>query len=390
MIRKISFKNFYSFQNSFEMSFLTSKKNTFDYMQSKVDKYQISKIATIIGGNASGKTNIVRLFKFIQDFITKRTTDKIENISQETSLSYKTFFNNDNVCEIKLELEKNQKIFFYTLQIQKNIVLLEKMQVKTKEKRLHNIFERDSNGKLQLSEIYFDKINALELKLPDIKNNVSVITFFSEISFKIDIMEEIKNMFSGLLWEVNMNESSLNDINIYLASWIYTEIPEVFEEMKKFISKFDLGLESFNIDKKDNGIFDIKGIHGNKYLDFKYESRGTKSLYELLGPIFLAMKYKGLVVIDELETGLHPEAVEKLISYFLSESENEMCQFIFSTHSINILSMLDREQIFIVDKNNKGESEVYRVSDIENSRPDENFVKKYMSGKYGGFPKIRV
>jgi AAA15 family ATPase/GTPase len=390
MIRKISFKNFYSFQNSFEMSFLTSKKNTFDYMQSKVDKYQISKIATIIGGNASGKTNIVRLFKFIQDFITKRTTDKIENISQETSLSYKTFFNNDNVCEIKLELEKNQKIFFYTLQIQKNIVLLEKMQVKTKEKRLHNIFERDSNGKLQLSEIYFDKINALELKLPDIKNNVSVITFFSEISFKIDIMEEIKNMFSGLLWQVNMNEGSLNDKNIYLASWIYTEIPEVFEEMKKFISKFDLGLESFNIDKKDNGIFDIKGIHGNKYLDFKYESRGTKSLYELLGPIFLAMKYKGLVVIDELETGLHPEAVEKLISYFLSESENEMCQFIFSTHSINILSMLDREQIFIVDKNNKGESEVYRVSDIENSRPDENFVKKYMSGKYGGFPKIRV
>jgi predicted ATPase len=390
MIRKISFKNFYSFQNSFEMSFLTSKKNTFDYMQSKVDKYQISKIATIIGGNASGKTNIVRLFKFIQDFITKRTTDKIENISQETSLSYKTFFNNDNVCEIKLELEKNQKIFFYTLQIQKNIVLLEKMQVKTKEKRLHNIFERDSNGKLQLSEIYFDKINALELKLPDIKNNVSVITFFSEISFKIDIMEEIKNMFSGLLWQVNMNEGSLNDKNIYLASWIYTEIPEVFEEMKKFISKFDLGLESFNIDKKDNGIFDIKGIHGNRYLDFKYESRGTKSLYELLGPIFLAVKYKGLVVIDELETGLHPEAVEKLISYFLSESENEMCQFIFSTHSINILSMLDREQIFIVDKNNKGESEVYRVSDIENSRPDENFVKKYMSGKYGGFPKIRV
>jgi|688.fasta_scaffold28270_1 predicted ATPase len=390
MIRKISFKNFYSFQDSFEMSFLTSKKNTFDYMQSKVDKYQISKIATIIGGNASGKTNIVRLFKFIQDFITKRPTDKLENISQETSLSYKTFFNNDNICEIKLELEKNQKIFFYTLKIQKNIVLLEKMQVKTKGKRLHNIFERDSNGKLQLSEIYFDKINALELKLPDIKNNVSVIAFFSEISFKIDIMEEIKNMFSGLLWQVNMNESSLNDKNIYLASWIYTEIPEVFEEMKEFISKFDIGLESFNIDKKDNGSFDIKGIHGNKSLDFKYESRGTKSLYELLGPIFLAMKYKGLVVIDELEMGLHPEAVEKLISYFLSESENIMCQFIFSTHSINILNKLDREQIFIVDKNNKGESEVYRVSDIENSRPDENFVKKYMSGKYGGFPKIKV
>ena len=203
-------------------------------------------------------------------------------------------------------------------------------------------------------------------------------------------MQEIDKIFSRLFWQVNITDLGLPLKNIWMASFLYTNDKDVLERMQDFISNFDIGLQSFNINPKDEGGFDIKGIHGDKLLDFKYESRGTQALYSLLGPIFIAMKFRGLVVIDELETGLHPEAVEKLISYFLSESEGEMCQFIFSTHSINVLNKLDREQIFIVDKNDKGESEVYRVSDIENSRPDENFVKKYMSGKYGGFPKIKV
>lgn len=386
MIRKISFKNFYSFQDSFEMSFLATKKNTFDYVQSKVDKYQISKIATIIGGNASGKTNIIRVFRFLQDFISQNIPDLMDLTSQNTSLPYQTFFSNTEIVEINLEFEEFSKIFFYTLQLKDNAVVFEQMKVKTATEAKHLIFKRDT--KLKLGELYFNNID--DHNLPDIKSNFSVISFFRSLAFDIKIMQEIEEVFSRLCWQVNITDLGLPLKNIELASFLYTIDKDVFERMQDFISNFDIGLQSFNIDPKDEGGFDIKGIHGDKILDFKYESRGTQALYSLLGPIFIAMKFRGLVVIDELETGLHPEAVEKLISYFLSESEGEMCQFIFSTHSINVLNKLDREQIFIVDKNDKGESEVYRISDIENSRPDENFVKKYMSGKYGGFPKIKV
>lgn len=385
MIRKISFKNFYSFHDSFEMSFLATKKTTFDYVQSEVDKYQISKVATIIGGNASGKTNIVRVFKFLQTLLSRKISGPMENITQQP-LPYHTFFSNNDTVEINVEFERSAKIFFYTLKMERNIIILEQLKIKSFGKNIRSVFKRSDT--LELSKVYFKNID--RRILPNIRNDVSIISFFRSLPFKIEIIEDLDTIFSSLLWQVNMNESDSHLKNTDLSSFLYTEDPEISESMQDFISRFDIGLKSFKITDNGSWNYDIKGVHGDKILDFYFESRGTKTLYSLLAPILVAMKFRGLVVIDELETGLHPEAVEKLISYFLSESEGEMCQFIFSTHSINVLNKLDREQIFIVDKNDKGESRVYSVADIEISRPDENLMKKYMSGKYGGFPKIKV
>lgn len=50
----------------------------------------------------------------------------------------------------------------------------------------------------------------------------------------------------------------------------------------------------------------------------------------------------------------------------------------------------DRPQIFLNEKNGNGESLVYRLDEVKNTRPDENFFAKYMTGAYGAFPNIKV
>ena len=101
--------------------------------------------------------------------------------------------------------------------------------------------------------------------------------------------------------------------------------------MISFIRQFDLGLHSFDITREINNekntTIRIQGEHKvgdeTKKLDFNYESRGTQSLFFTLANIFMALKNNNFVVIDEIEAGLHPEALNKLISYFIEKNSTK-------------------------------------------------------------------
>ena len=47
-------------------------------------------------------------------------------------------------------------------------------------------------------------------------------------------------------------------------------------------------------------------------------------------------------------------------------------------------------QIYLTEKNEFGESRIYRLNEVEGIRSDENFVNKYKSGAYGAYPNIRI
>src|SRR3989338_8804599 len=90
MIRAVRFSNFYSFNEEQEISFVAKKKKTYDYFTSKSDD-QITKVAGFIGGNASGKTNVMRFFSFISYLACRRVDDDFSLIPD---IARKTFFNN--------------------------------------------------------------------------------------------------------------------------------------------------------------------------------------------------------------------------------------------------------------------------------------------------------
>ncbi|MGW8185400.1 MAG: AAA family ATPase [Candidatus Moraniibacteriota bacterium] len=395
MIRKIRFSNFYSFEKEQEISFLTNKKKSYAYFDSKVkDSEQITKVAGFIGGNASGKTNIMRLLGFFNHFV--RTERKGDNLE----IAFKTFFDNEKLSNFYIEFEAENSLFFYEFKIKNNIIKTEELFEKKINKRSpkKRIFLRKNNKVESLHDEYFKDFPIEYLKT--IRGDVSLISFL-KAHYNIEIINKISKYFSNIYFNFN-EHGRINTMpyNIKGAK-SYLKNESLKLRMEDFVRKFDIGLDSFEINeiKQNNNIFaifpyDIFGLHkinnDVQKIPFIYESRGTQSLFFMLAHMFNALENNGVVVIDELETGLHPESVKKIIDYFIDENEKGQAQLIFSSHALDFLKKFDMQQIFLVKKDNLCRSELYRLDCVEEIRSDENFLAKYNSGAYGAFPNIKV
>lgn len=383
MIRKLKFSNFYSFKDEQKINFLASRKKGYDYFNSD-DGRQITKIAGFLGANASGKTNIIRLLSFLSYFVCNTQADNL-------SKACKTFFSNSEKSDFYIEFEIDDVLYFYNFTIQENKVLSEDLFFKknTDESIKTEMFSRKlSNAKLF--------IKGLPASLNNIKLDISLIAFLSSL-YDIEHIKKVYNYF--FKFETNINElGGVNDFNHQLKSLrIYLENKEIKEEMEDFVSKFDIGIDEFEIKEKknDTGVeISVNGVHKvrgtDKKLPFNYESRGTQSLFFVLAKILYGLKNNGVILVDEIELGLHPEALNKLITYFIDKNEKGRAQLIFSSHDLSFMNKLDMHQIYLVEKDECGKSFVYRLNQVEGIRPDENFLSKYMAGAYGAFPKIRI
>lgn len=393
MIRKVKFSNFYSFNKEQEISFLAKKKKTYDYYQSKSED-QITKIAGFAGGNASGKTNVMRFFSFLSYFTCRKINDESPFI---TDIAYKTFFNNDEPSNFYIEFEKDDSIFFYDFSIKNNVILRESLCAKKIKKgsREIEVFSRELSVIKKLNNDYFKNIS--KDAFPKIREDVSFIAFIKKSAFSVDIINVVYSYFSE--FRTNINEGGeINPVwHQFKTLDMYLKDSNLKKEMENFICYFDVGLDGFEIKKeiKEKGFaISVQGIHStnkkNNKLAFNYESRGTHALFFTMANILSALKNDNIVIIDEIECGFHPEALNKLISYFINENKEKNAQLIFSSHSLGFMNKLDMHQIFLVEKNGNSESGVFRLNQIKGIRPDENFLSKYMTGSYGAFPKIRV
>ena len=132
-------------------------------------------------------------------------------------------------------------------------------------------------------------------------------------------------------------------------------------------------------------------VRHNQQMEFELplilESNGIINLFLKLFSILKAIDNNCLIAIDELEAGIHPQAILKILSLF-TEEDNKGGQIIFTTHMTPILMDMNKYQIHLVEKSNNNESEIFRLDQVEGVRAEDNLYKKYMSGVYGGFPDI--
>jgi predicted ATPase len=92
--------------------------------------------------------------------------------------------------------------------------------------------------------------------------------------------------------------------------------------------------------------------NGNKYSGF-HMGAGENALFEVLSVIHSASE-GALVVIDEIELGLHSEAQKKFIDYLKDICKKRRVQILCTTHSKDVFSQLpDDARIFIENINGK-------------------------------------
>ena len=123
---------------------------------------------------------------------------------------------------------------------------------------------------------------------------------------------------------------------------------------------------------------------------FKYdlESKGTRTLISLLIPALEALSRGALLVVDELDTSLHPDLVRAFVSLFgKSESNPRGAQLVFSTHDTTLLGsgLLLQDQIWMTDKNTEGVSSFTPLTDFR-LRSRDDLEKAYRKRRLGGVP----
>ena len=122
------------------------------------------------------------------------------------------------------------------------------------------------------------------------------------------------------------------------------------------------------------------------------ESDGTRKLMALAPAIESVLTKGGLLLVDGIEKELHPALVEFVIAKFQSKKTNPNgAQIVFTTHNTELLDMelLRKEQLYFVDKNSEGVSELYSIRDFS-AHTTENIRKGYLLGKYGATPNIEI
>ncbi len=127
-------------------------------------------------------------------------------------------------------------------------------------------------------------------------------------------------------------------------------------------------------------------------LNFDEESSGTQSLLGLTGPILDTLENGYVLVVDELNSSLHPLAFQALITLFSDPQINKKkAQLIFTTHDSSVTegdSCIGHDQIWLVNKGTDLAAKLVPYSDFKKVRSAPSFQKGYLQGRYGGIPRI--
>ena len=140
-----------------------------------------------------------------------------------------------------------------------------------------------------------------------------------------------------------------------------------------------------------------------KVLKYDLESRGTQVFLTLLLPALHALSEGSVLVIDELDISLHPDLSRSLLSLFYRKTSNPHgAQLLFSTHDVTLLNsdILQRDEIWFLDKNADGASRLTPLTDFKLQPPEKlkhrdieqnyrDIEQNYRLGRFGGVPSTR-
>jgi AAA15 family ATPase/GTPase len=411
MLIDFKFENFRSFRESATLSMEANssdikKQNLFEITNSAKQSFRILKSSVVYGANASGKSNTMRaLFEVLNLIWNKPSVDEELRIFDPFIFDSKS---EKQPCKFELTFLGPNKIKYnYNFSILFNEVIQENLYYFPNGKKT-NLFTRDiePNVESRFHKGYLgDSIGKKEITV--FKNQLLLSKF--SIDEPHDLLTDVYLYFKS--YEV-INPTSEGHIK-FLRKKVDEELFENIElknKVQQLIKQADTKVNGIDIQKVNeednssrfsNNPFLTFGIHdffndnipsGKKSIPLNEESTGTQSLYTLGTKVLSTIQKGGVLIVDELDTSLHPFITKMLVMIFHSEEVNtKNAQLIFTTHDVSLLdrNLIRRDQVWITEKNQRGHTEIFSLQDFDGLREDSPFEKWYLAGKFGGLPKIK-
>lgn len=379
IIQSFSFTNFFSFKEWFEASLVMNGKGPKDI--SLDGNY--SSVLCIKGANASGKTNVLKALHFVTDFCTNSFKR-----SPNDKIPISPFYENEKHSEFSIDFIVEDIKYRYILFTTKDRIIKE--QLFRKKDRLTIIIERKNNEFTKIIEEF------AELKKMKLKNNASFIS--TAFQYEFNSIFKIYDFFDNCY--TNVTQFGLMDAkpDVGKVSAIYYKNEQMFDFVKSIILKCDTGIKDIKINKYNNDAGEeiyfpsFSHDHSNGTgINISFdESSGTMFLFRYLYLYFIVLKKGGLLIMDELDTNLHPHILPLLINLFLDKTINEKnAQLIFTTHNAEIMDILGKYRTILINKEDN-ESFGYRLDEIGGTliRQNRPISPLYNKRKIGGTPTL--
>jgi uncharacterized protein len=159
-----------------------------------------------------------------------------------------------------------------------------------------------------------------------------------------------------------------------------------------FHQKILFGPEGTHVTREEKEMLMPQFVHkterGSARFELQEESDGTQRLYALAAPVLEVLNNGRLLVVDELDSSLHPLLVRRLVRLFHHPEHNPKgAQLLFTTHDTSLIdrTLFRRDQIWFTEKDRDQATRVYPLSDFS-PRETEAWEKGYLIGRYGAVP----
>ncbi len=418
MLIQFNFKNYKSFRDEVSLDLSAARIKEHENHVVDIANDKLLKVAAIYGANASGKSNIYDAFEYMTYYVAESFNfggekdsrwKKVNNYPEATPFLFdeKSRYNETTFEVFYVDNAENSgKIYQYGFSLKKNEVVEEWMYSKAKTARnnYRTVFYRKKSEELEMNG--FSK-NHMENIKASLNQETLIVSLGSRL--KIPKLKKVRDWFlnNDVLDFGNPTE---NFIRSKVLPEGFVDNKEVQKNVVKYFASFDESIQDFNIEKlaqddeKDSGKnYRIDTLHKTTYsqemsaIPLTMESSGTLKMFALYPSLKNVLDNGGTLFIDELNARLHPLLVRNIILTFLSpEINTHNSQLIFTTHDIWQFSneLLRRDEIWLVDKNTDGVSELYSLVDFKDEegnkvRRDETLSKKYLTGSYGAIPALK-
>ena len=430
MLVNFRFKNFRSFYEDTEISLEATKDNamreinTFSVDENVMpkDENELLKSAVIFGGNASGKSNVIKALAYMKNVILLSASQLPIVQQNETFAFYDTAIQEDSMFEVEFIYNNT----FYRYGFILNFGVVKEEWLDKRVERLTPVFKRTEKG---LDIVGPDKVAA---KLINLTPNALFLSVGK--NFHLDIMPALNDVMAWFQNLLIVFENNANSLDIYtmeggkyraralkILKLADIGIRDIKVKKDKIVNMADLNdVLRFNaqlqihppavkgqLKQEENNLFNIdmltefdvfdektKRVVSKKnvmlFKDRGFNSEGTERLLCYLGWMLAALDQGRVILIDEIDAKLHFLVADYLIKLFNSIDNNpKNAQLVCTAHNVMLMDEdLRRDQIYFTSKDAYGESRLVALSDYKNVRKENLFSKRYLAGFYSKLPDM--
>lgn len=413
MLAAFRFRNFRSFKEDGELTLVASpadKSISAALLNPNPlgrSKLRLLPAIAIYGANAAGKTNVLEAFTFFAMAIRSSQTlwspsDMIQHQTHAAAVDDETF-------SMEAEFFISGVRYIYGFAAAQYFFEDEWLYAYPKGRK-RVVFSRNSAEDDEVRISTGDEFTGAHSYIESIKSRVRPNSLFLSAAAQDnhplckDIFKYFDDLMMGTMLENDDSRQTLTSMLaergggtkktilnfLQLADRSISDI--IVEPIGKSWDHFAATKRSGFFNKQRYNVSFLMGEGDNQFsIPFLLQSVGIKKLYGLISEILVSLTSHRIILIDELETSIHPHVARAIVDMFQDSSLNTAgSQLLFTTHDTNLLdqTLLRRDQIWFVEKDSCC-SHLYSLLEFS-PRNDADLEKGYLRGKYGAIPAVNM